>query len=145
MYEPSISNSYSIQTSYTLTHVVCSWEFDDLIFKFQKYLFIHIFSEIQTNWYDVFLSGKCRPIPIFYNHLAKQFQRRRFLEINQPETKIAYGSHVCYQIGMKLAIFIKKPSIDVSYQVSVQLTKQGRRFLEIDQSERRIACSSHVC
>jgi hypothetical protein len=27
-------------------------------------------------------------------HLAKQFQRR-FLEINQPETKIAYGSHVC--------------------------------------------------
>jgi hypothetical protein len=27
-------------------------------------------------------------------HLAKQFQRR-FLEINQPETIIAYGSHVC--------------------------------------------------
>ena len=25
-------------------------------------------------------------------HLAKQFQRR-FLEINQPETRIAYGSH----------------------------------------------------
>jgi hypothetical protein len=28
-------------------------------------------------------------------HLAKQFQRRRFLEIDQPETSIAYGSHVC--------------------------------------------------
>jgi hypothetical protein len=28
-------------------------------------------------------------------HLAKQFQRRRFLEIDQPETGIAYGSHVC--------------------------------------------------
>ena len=28
-------------------------------------------------------------------HLAKQFQRRRFLEINQPETRIAYDSHVC--------------------------------------------------
>jgi hypothetical protein len=27
-------------------------------------------------------------------HLAKQFHRR-FLEINQPETRIAYGSHVC--------------------------------------------------
>jgi hypothetical protein len=27
-------------------------------------------------------------------HLAKQFQRR-FLENNQPETRIAYGSHVC--------------------------------------------------
>jgi hypothetical protein len=28
-------------------------------------------------------------------HLAKQFQRRRFLEIDQPETRIAYVSHVC--------------------------------------------------
>jgi hypothetical protein len=28
-------------------------------------------------------------------HLAKQFQRRNILEINQPETRIAYGSHVC--------------------------------------------------
>ena len=29
-------------------------------------------------------------------HLAKQLlQRRRFLGINQPETSIAYGSHVC--------------------------------------------------
>jgi hypothetical protein len=28
-------------------------------------------------------------------HLAKQFQRRRFLEINQPETRIAYSSNVC--------------------------------------------------
>jgi hypothetical protein len=28
-------------------------------------------------------------------HLAKQFQTRRFLEISQPETIIAYGSHVC--------------------------------------------------
>ena len=27
-------------------------------------------------------------------HLAKKFQRR-FLEINLPETRIAYGSHVC--------------------------------------------------
>jgi hypothetical protein len=39
------------------------------------------------------------------------------------------------------------PSIDVSYQVSVQLAKQfqGRRFLEINQSETRIACGNHVC
>jgi uncharacterized metal-binding protein len=33
----------------------------------------------------------------------------------------------------------REPSIDASYQVSVQLAKQGRRFLEIDQSETRIA------
>ena len=40
-------------------------------------------------------------------HLAKQFQRRRFLEIDQPETRIAYGSHACQQMGMKWAIFIE--------------------------------------
>jgi hypothetical protein len=28
-------------------------------------------------------------------HLAKRFQGRRFLEIDQPETRIAYGSRVC--------------------------------------------------
>jgi hypothetical protein len=32
-------------------------------------------------------------------YLAKWFKRRRFLEIDQPETRIAYGSHVCKQIG----------------------------------------------
>ena len=28
-------------------------------------------------------------------HLAKRFQRRRFLEINQSETRIVYGGHIC--------------------------------------------------
>jgi hypothetical protein len=28
-------------------------------------------------------------------HLTRQFQRRRFVEIHQPETRIAYSSHVC--------------------------------------------------
>jgi hypothetical protein len=28
-------------------------------------------------------------------HLAKQFQRRKFLEIDQLETRIACGSHIC--------------------------------------------------
>ena len=28
-------------------------------------------------------------------HLANWFQRRRFLEINQSETRIAFGGHVC--------------------------------------------------
>jgi hypothetical protein len=29
-------------------------------------------------------------------HLTKRFQRRRFLEIDQLETRIACGSHICY-------------------------------------------------
>jgi hypothetical protein len=40
-------------------------------------------------------------------HLAKQFQRRIFLEIDQPKTRIGYGSHVCQRIWTKLAIFIE--------------------------------------
>ena len=31
----------------------------------------------------------------FWIILAKQFQRRRFLEIDQSKTRIACGSHVC--------------------------------------------------
>ena len=33
--------------------------------------------------------------------LAKQFQGRRFLEMDQSETRIAYGGHVCKRIGTK--------------------------------------------
>jgi hypothetical protein len=40
-------------------------------------------------------------------HLAKQFQRRRLLEIGQSETRIGCGDHVCQRIGMKCAIFIE--------------------------------------
>ena len=39
--------------------------------------------------------------------LAKQFKGRRFLEIDQSETRIDCGNHVCYRIGMKWAIFIE--------------------------------------
>jgi hypothetical protein len=34
-------------------------------------------------------------------HLAKQLQRRNFLEIDQSETSIAYGGHVCLRIKPK--------------------------------------------
>jgi hypothetical protein len=40
-------------------------------------------------------------------HLAKRFQRRRFLDIDQSEARIAYGGHVCYWIEKKLSIFIE--------------------------------------
>jgi hypothetical protein len=34
-------------------------------------------------------------------HLAKWFQRRRFLKIVHSETRIAYGDHICKWIGTK--------------------------------------------
>ena len=41
------------------------------------------------------------------SNLAKRFQRKRFLEIDQSEVRIACGGHVCKWIGMKLALFIE--------------------------------------
>jgi hypothetical protein len=41
------------------------------------------------------------------DHLAKRFQKRRFLEINQSETRISCGGHVCKWIGTKWALFIE--------------------------------------
>jgi hypothetical protein len=40
-------------------------------------------------------------------HLAKRFQRRRFLKIGPSDTRIAFGGHVYKRIGTKLAIFIE--------------------------------------
>jgi hypothetical protein len=49
-------------------------------------------------------------------HLAKQFQRR-FLEIDQSETRIACGSHVCKRIRDDMTNINRGLSIDASYQV----------------------------
>jgi hypothetical protein len=77
-------------------------------------------------------------------HLAKQFQRR-FLEITLTRNKNCLWQPCLLTDRDESSNLYKEPSIDASYQVSVQLAKQGRRILEIDQSETRIACSSHVC
>jgi hypothetical protein len=49
--------------------------------------------------------GASRQVSVY---LAKQFKRRRFLEINQPETRIAYSSHVCsmYMQTIHFAVII---------------------------------------
>jgi len=49
-------------------------------------------------------------------YLAKWFQRRIFLEIDQPETRIVYGGHVDNRSG-QISILNRGPSIDASYQV----------------------------
>ena len=40
-------------------------------------------------------------------HLATKFQRRRLFRNRPTRNKTAYGSDVCEQIGVKLAIFIE--------------------------------------
>jgi hypothetical protein len=51
------------------------------------------------------------------------------------------------RLGQTLSNVYRGPSMDASYQVSVQLAKlfQRRRFLEIVQTETSIAYGIHVC
>jgi hypothetical protein len=43
-----------------------------------------------------------------FDSFGKAVQGKRFfLEINQSETRIAFGGHVCQRIGTKLVIFIR--------------------------------------
>ena len=62
-----------------------------------------------------------------FGSFGLQFQRKRFLEIDQSETRIACSGHVCTWIGTKLALFYRGPPIDASYQVSVHLAKRFQR------------------
>ena len=79
-------------------------------------------------------------------HLVKQFQRRRFLKIDQSESSIAYVGRLSADQN-EMSNPYRGPSIDASYQISVHLAKrfQRRIFKKIDQSETRTAFGGHVC
>jgi hypothetical protein len=73
-------------------------------------------------------------------NLAKRFHRRRFFR-NQPIRNKNRLWRPCLLTDRdKISNLYRGPSIDASYQVSVQLAKrfQGRRFLEIDQPTEKI-------
>jgi hypothetical protein len=74
------------------------------------------------------------------------FREKVFLEINQSETRIAFGDHVCLRIGTTFGIFIKElPGIlPNKFRFISPSSFRGNDFLEINQSETRIACGGHV-
>jgi hypothetical protein len=80
-------------------------------------------------------------------HLAKQFQRRRFFRNQPTRNKNCLWQPCLLTDRDEISNLYRGPSIDASYQVSVQLLSSFREenFLEIDQSETRFACGSHVC
>jgi hypothetical protein len=56
------------------------------------------------DWNEMSTLYRGPPIDASYQvsvHLAMLFQRRRFLEIDQSETRIACGGNVCQSIGTK--------------------------------------------
>jgi hypothetical protein len=78
--------------------------------------------------------------------LAQQFQRKRFLEIDQSEKKHCLWWPCLSKDQIEMSNPYREPSIDYSYHVSVHLAKRFQRkiFLEIDQSETRTACGGHA-
>jgi hypothetical protein len=74
------------------------------------------------------------------------FRGDDFLEINQSETRIACGGHVCIRIGTKCAIFIKDlpRMIPTKFRFIWSSDYRGEDFLEINQLETRIVCGIHV-
>ena len=70
--------------------------------------------------------------------LLSSFRGEDFLEVYQPETRIAYG--VCLLTDWdEMSNLNKEPSIDASYQVSVHLTKwfQKRRIFQESTNEKQ--------
>jgi hypothetical protein len=85
-------------------------------------------------------------LPTNFQFIWQSGFREDFLEINQLETRIVCGGHVCKRIGTKLAILIE----DLPRMLPTKfrfIWPSGFRedFLEINQSETRIACGGHVC
>jgi hypothetical protein len=66
----------------------------------------HVYWRIWTKW-AIFIDDLPRMLPTKFWFIWQSGFRELFLEINQSETRIACGGHVCQRIGTKLAIFIK--------------------------------------
>ena len=65
------------------------------------------------------------------------FRGEHFLEINQSETRIASGGHVCYPIRTKWAIFIEDiPNmLPINFRFIWLGGFRGEDFLEINQKQ----------
>jgi hypothetical protein len=88
-------------------------------------------------------------IDAFYQvsvQFLKRFQRRIFfLEIDQSEKNCLWRPCFITERN-EMSNLDRGPSINASYEVSVQLTMRFQRgiFVKIDQSETIIACDGHL-
>ena len=86
------------------------------------------------------------PTKFRFNWLSS-FREEKLKTIDQSETRITCGSHVCTRIGMKWTIFLEDLSymLSTKFQFILENGFRGEDFLEINQSETRMVCGGHVC
>ena len=72
---------------------------------------------------------------------------RDFLEIDQPETRLSCGGHVCDGSSRNEHLY-RGPSIDASYQISVHLAERfQRRRLKCEKltdDGRQVMAKAHI-
>jgi hypothetical protein len=86
-----------------------------------------------------------RMLPTKYRFIWPiDFRGEGFFGINQSQTIIACGGHVCEWIGNKWAIFIGDlpRMVPTRFRFIWPSGFRGDNFLEINQSETRIACGA---
>ena len=87
------------------------------------------------------------PTKFWLVHLAKRFQRRRFLEIDQSKNKNCLWQPCLLMNQDEMSsLYIE----DLPYMLSIKfqfIPESGFRedFLGINQSDTRMACDGHVC
>ena len=106
----------------------------------------HVCKRIRTKW-AVFIENLQRIFPTKFRFIwPSGFRGNNFLDINQSETIIACGGHVCKGIRTKWAIFIEDLGMfPIKFRFIWPSSYRGEDSLEINQSETRIACGDHVC
>ena len=79
-------------------------------------------------------------------HLTKRFQRT-FLEIDEPETRTACGSHFFDESGRNEQSLLRtfQRCFLQNFNSFRKVVSEEKIFLEINQSETRMACGGHVC
>jgi hypothetical protein len=78
----------------------------------------------------------------FWFICLSSFREKRFLQIDQPKTRIAYGSHVCQLIGTKWKIEDLTQMLPTKFDFIWLNGFRRKALLEIDQSETRLPVTS---
>ena len=101
--------------------------------------------QIRTKW-EIFIDDLPRMLPTMCPFIWQSGFRKDFLEINQSETRIAFGGHVCFRNRNLMSNLYKVPYKDASYHVLVHLAKRlQRRFFRNQPIRNKICLCCHVC